>query len=976
MNVVLQVGVLALQSFVDRACRSIGIDFGPQGVGVITRYLKERFTAHGDRLLAALGDANTKAWATLQFSLGGDSLLDRVLAPTAAADDRNFRDKLRRFLAAQKTAGVVEDDTSFRRQCLAQLVHARKEGFLRITPLDPRLLAEKAGRFAGYAGPTALLDAEHDALQDLAREFPGPQFGELRHLLCLKVQEESSLLAAAARHHFRRAVERDQALFQGLTFEIMNDVRERQEEGFDALRQLLERQGGRFDEVLDELGDQRRLIEQIDDGVQRLLQAMDARPLRLSDTLALQTPEERDAAREFIRRFRDLPQDQRRQLPELLNRIGKLEVVIGDFRAAERDFAEVAPLTDDPRLKAESQANRFQAALEAGDREAGLAALLEAARLDPARYAPFPLEKFEPLRLLGSGSFGIATLCRHRFHGGQVVVKTLLSGSLGRPAEELFAEAHRLNTLRHEAIVSLRDCGYAHSAGQSRPYFEMPYFGDETLESLVRTRGKLSPEDYLPLALKVVQALQAAHGQGIVHRDVKPSNLLVRRDPDGTWHVLVIDFGLAVARSVVDQYAHSRRGRSLIGSTIAGTRKYAAPEQMGDEDAEVGPWSDVYAFGRTSYFALLGDPEPDDDDKHTLPEGWRRLLSRCTAKKVSGGRRFQGFAEVLAELRNLGTQAPPPPRKPPAPAPVPDTPRPAASPSTGVLVHGEQVGPAHAVAFSPDGGRVLAGGKEEKLWLCDLNGGQQRHVGGLFGSVLAVCFVPGQGGQAVAAGADATPRLWDLEKGRMLRSFAGHTGPVHGVSVSPDGRLLTTGSADGTVRVWDLERGAELNRLEEHRGVVFAVAFSPDGRLLLSAGKDGTVRVWDVEKVRERGRLPRNPPKQIHSVFAAAWTPDGRFILSGGHDRLVHVWDVGRGGLVHSFKGHEASVRCVAVAEGGRLAATGGGDGTVRLWDLARRREVGCFKAHKASVRGVAFSPDGQRLLSGSLDGTVRLRKV
>src|SRR5581483_3473032 len=135
--------------------------------------------------------------------------------------------------------------------------------------------------------------------------------------------------------------------------------------------------------------------------------------------------------------------------------------------------------------------------------------------------------------------------------------------------------------------------------------------------------------------------------------DVKPDNLLVRRDPSGTWKVKLIDFGLAVKQETAeatvrrDTPTHSPREYG-----IAGTIDYAAPEQMGRlPEVPVGKHSDVYGFGKTCYYALLGTPEPDDGEKETLDERWRKLLSQCTARKIEG--RLKDFGVVLERLHDL-----------------------------------------------------------------------------------------------------------------------------------------------------------------------------------------------------------------------------------------------------------------------------------------------------------------------------------
>ena len=178
----------------------------------------------------------------------------------------------------------------------------------------------------------------------------------------------------------------------------------------------------------------------------------------------------------------------------------------------------------------------------------------------------------------------------------------------------------------------------------------MDYFDGVNLESYVDEHGPLSPEDLLAVAVPVAEALQAAHAQRIFHRDVKPANILVRRDGSG-WRVKLIDFGLALRPSTIEGQASTPgpRAQTTIAKTIAGTLHYAAPEQMGRSPGiDVGAYSEVYGFGKTCYYALFNAPDPDPDDEEELPESWRLLLRKCTRKDVA--KRLPDFAAVLRDL--------------------------------------------------------------------------------------------------------------------------------------------------------------------------------------------------------------------------------------------------------------------------------------------------------------------------------------
>jgi len=204
-----------------------------------------------------------------------------------------------------------------------------------------------------------------------------------------------------------------------------------------------------------------------------------------------------------------------------------------------------------------------------------LTELREAPRLDPEHFAPFPLDRYEPERLLGAGGFGVVFLCRNRLPKARLVVKALGTDELERDL----------------AIV---------------------------LEEQVCQYGPLSAAEARAVAVQIAAGLQAAHARNILHPDVKPGNILIRPAADGPapgsrWQVKLIDFGLALRRQAVhttmsdaDALAKTTRGQS-----IAGTLDYAAPEQLGKlAGVAVGPHADVYGFGKTMCFAVFGTAQP------------------------------------------------------------------------------------------------------------------------------------------------------------------------------------------------------------------------------------------------------------------------------------------------------------------------------------------------------------------------------
>jgi WD40 repeat protein len=224
------------------------------------------------------------------------------------------------------------------------------------------------------------------------------------------------------------------------------------------------------------------------------------------------------------------------------------------------------------------------------------------------------------------------------------------------------------------------------------------------------------------------------------------------------------------------------------------------------------------------------------------------------------------------------------------------------------------------------------------------------------------------------------PQLWDLDTGRLLRSFQGHKHWVEGVSLSRDGSLLASSSHDGTVRIWDVETGRELMVLDHgNRVAVWDVAFHPrDSTKIATACDDGTLRLWTIDP---RGR--RAFPPTVLARFGAAIMdlafrlPLGQQLAAGIADGSVHVWDVETLTEIRVITSLGDRVHDVVFSPDGRLLATVSNEGpsvrdSVSLFDM----EAGITRIPLPVASGmwsVAFSPDGTRMATVGSDFTLRL---
>ncbi len=159
------------------------------------------------------------------------------------------------------------------------------------------------------------------------------------------------------------------------------------------------------------------------------------------------------------------------------------------------------------------------------------------------------------------------------------------------------------------------------------------------------------------VALQIAQGMQAAHARGILHRDLKPDNVLVRKDARG-WEVKVIDFGLALRRQTLEiSRSLPPGGQTLLGASIAGTLRYAPPEQLGElrrdgRPVPIGPHSDVYSFGKLLCHALFLTTEPRHRHWQTSREhaAWQPLLEACLEQELE--HRHPNFDNVVRWLED------------------------------------------------------------------------------------------------------------------------------------------------------------------------------------------------------------------------------------------------------------------------------------------------------------------------------------
>lgn len=650
--------------------------------------------------------------------------------------------------------------------------------------------------------------------------------------------------------------------------------------------------------------------------------------------------------------------------------------------------------------------------------------------------------------VIGSGGMGTVYRAEDPAIGQQVAIKVVRTdpdsltdfGAASLAGERFKQEARAVASLDHLHILPLYRYGEEQTNSGRRAYIIMQYRPEGSLWDWLRRRAeaalgqslasltqeqlnaagaKLSGVWPLPLEeageylRQAASALEYAHERGIIHRDVKPANFLLRFESGGPVHLLLSDFGLA------KMFASNSATSSILGTPL-----YMAPEQF---EGAVVPESDQYALAVMIYYFLAGRPPFDGDPMrlmnqhlHTppppitafnpaLPESAGNVLARALAKRPadryptaadfatafiqashgqpSQERNMRPFLALptLAQGNRASSISPNAPTVFDAPAATPQlTPagpasparmaQPASggeqtfaqphSPSPLVLSPVEPHAPQRPFSSPPLEPAALPGAAPTPVLSAvqtppSIPTGQPPIRQGMSRRAALGWILGGAAVAVVAGGAGffLYSRFRTLD--HALHVLRGHSDAVTSVAWSPNGALLASGSRDGTAKLWQPANEQNTVTYSGHTAPILSVAWNPAGSLLASGGNDQTVQVWDTQGAHRRTFSGLGAP-----VSSIIWGIDGVTLYAATLGNGGHALSLLSGKITRSIA--RLNIHALAFSPDGGYLAAATSDGVVSAITVKEPHTVALSRRLPGQALCLAWSPDGTKLAAGS----------
>ncbi|ERT09890.1 phosphotransferase enzyme family protein [Lyngbya aestuarii BL J] len=555
---------------------------------------------------------------------------------------------------------------------------------------------------------------------------------------------------------------------------------------------------------------------------------------------------------------------------------------------------------------------------------------------------------YRVIKLLGEGGFGRTYIAEDIDKLNEYcVVKQFTAnvqgtGALNKATQLFEQEARQLQQLgKHPQIPTL----YAYFEEGKQLFLVQEYIEGETLSQLVEKQGVWTESQVKQLLEDLLPVLKFVHEQKVIHRDIKPDNIIQRR---GDECFVLIDFGVAKQLSTTVL-------QTTVGTRI-GSDGYASIEQM--QGGEAYPASDLFSLGVTCFYLLTQVPPYnlfleegygwtrnwEQHLKQSVSQELKEVLTKLLQKDVQ--QRYQSVSDILTALRSHSTKS----YQTPKSSPVYQNPKPTsvskpsqtlASPVSwkNATCVGTLTGHSHwvdSLAFSPNG-RILGS--------------------------LSYC------GNTII--------LWDITTQTQISTFPSNSSYVWQIVGLQDCQISAKNRNEHMVFKNLIK---PRNYARSHEGNISATG-NVSNTILLDYNRIlprwENLQTLSIIPAVNNIRTPRKFPIFLkgHSgrVYSVAFSPDGCTLASGSYDQTIKLWDMETHREIATLKGHSNTIDSVAFSPDAQMLASGSDDKTVKLWDVKTQTEITTLKGHSDQVKYVAFSPDGNTLASGSYDKTIKL---
>lgn len=615
---------------------------------------------------------------------------------------------------------------------------------------------------------------------------------------------------------------------------------------------------------------------------------------------------------------------------------------------------------------------------------------------EPVEELPFErLGHYRILARIGRGGMGDVYRGYDESLEREVAIK-VLPAELARQADfthRFRAEATAAAKIGHPNVVPIFFIG--EDAGHH--FFVMQYIRGQTLASRLASCGRLEVQEAVAVAEQCLRGLNAAHSLGLIHRDVKPGNILLDQS---TGRTMLVDFGLV--RRIDDNTRMTATGM------VMGTVDYISPEQA--RGHAVDGRADLYSVGVLLYQVLSGrlpfvaetptamlfqhayeKPLPLEQVAPGLPEPLMAIVARLMAKDPA--HRYQTASEVLADLRSFRD------RRPLAALPAEKPGDQALDLGAGDLDWDDELprGLPDVPRYGP--------WQRARDWVATTLHRQAPQVLESLQSTTqqvdgALATYERRRNRLARLVSDGQQLLDDLPEGPQRDQQREQLEPLKLQLAQADATLARLRSQRDVLRA--RLRAAEAGQRRRHRywrvlgavtlagAAVWFTLFllgSRPGNSIGSVGSSSAPLRPSGEARQTRSPITTIAAHQDECRFVL-FSRNGRYLLTGGYDRTIRIWEYPSGRLVHILAGRPSGFACGALSPDGKMLAVGDWCGEICLWDVAfllsrpaggtasrmprPTTPVAVLHGHTAQVNALEFTPDGKLLISGSQDKTLR----